>query len=522
MKISLARPGWCHDDNVWVTGFIREGNSYLRDIELLSYFSGIDSAEKLRKKLIKANGQFSVIIKKPDELWAASDRLRNYPLFYSRINGEFFISDDCYVLADMLPARIINEVTSDCFLSAGFTLNDQTLLENINQIEAGEFICEGSTSSRTFYHNPTTEVIIDRNFFLAAEELNILINEVFKSHLLALKDKFIVVPLSGGYDSRLVASMCAKFHPENILCLTYGRKDNKEMALAKEASSRLGLKWMKVVYDSSLINGYMNDDYFMYYYPYASNLSSMFYMQDYFAVKYLKENRLIPDDSIFMPGFSGDSLAGSFFKSGFQRHNNKLQISSHILNDKFILINLDKKRKKEISLLIGEKINQGICEYWKNYEGWELKEIHSKFIINSAKAFTFFGYNYVLPLFDNQLIDFFTTLPFSFKLNKRLYDYVLKNYMFRDFNINLSGEINPKPFQKHFQRIKENVKQIIPTSMVNSLIDHRSPILYDEVTKFMVTEIGPDNIIKPRQANFYNAYLTQWYIKKVKEKFNLF
>jgi len=264
----------------------------------------------------------------------------------------------------------------------------------------------------------------------------------------------------------------------------------------------------------------MNDGYFNDYYPYASNLSSMFYMQDYFAVRYLKENRIIPEDSVFMPGFSGDSLAGSFFRYAFKQHKKKLQISSQILNEKFVLVNLDKEKKEKIHLLISEKINDGISDAWKNYEEWEIKEIHSKFIINSAKVFSFFGYSYVLPLFDNHLIDFFTTLPFNFKLHKRLYDYVLTHYIFRELDVNLPGEINPKPVQKNLQRIKEKIKGFLPDKIINHVIDLKSPILYDEISKILIDETGREKFITPRQANYYNAYLTQWYLMKIREKYS--
>lgn len=520
MKICLSKPNWYSKENIWVTGYVRVEDKYLTKDELLSLFIGTESLLTFEKILTTANGQFSVIIKKDNEIWAASDRLRNYPVFYAWINGEFIISDDCYFIADLLPERILNNVACDCFLSAGFTLNSLTLFEGIYQVEAGEFICAGNSLQKDFYHNPSKETILNANFYSAAEELNKLLNDVFKCHLMALKDKFIAVPLSGGYDSRLVASMCAKYHPDNVLCFTYGRRDNREIALAKEASSRLGLKWMNVIYDSALINGYMDDGYFNDYYPYASNLSSMFYMQDYFAVRYLKENRIIPDDSVFMPGFSGDSLAGSFFRNGFKRHRNKWQISSQILNDKFVLINLDKERKEAIRMLINEKISEGICEYWKNYEEWEIKEIHSKFIINSAKVFSFFGYSYVLPLFDNHLIDFFTTIQFKFKLHKKLYDYVLTNYIFAELGLNLPGEINPKPGQKIFQRIKEKVKRFIPDSVIKHVIDQKSPVLYDEITKILIEETGKEKFIPPRQANYYNAYITQWYLAKTKQYLN--
>jgi len=265
----------------------------------------------------------------------------------------------------------------------------------------------------------------------------------------------------------------------------------------------------------------MEDEYFSRYYEYASGLSSMFYMQDYFAVKYLKENTIIPEGTVFMPGFSGDSLAGSFFSQSIEHQNIKSDIASRILNDKFVLVNLDQHKKKILHSLIIEKLNREMKTSWKDYEDWEIKEMHAKFIINSAKVFTFFGYEYVLPFFDNNLIDFFTTIPFQYKLNKKLYDYVLTKNIFHELNVNLSVEINPKPYERTIQRFKEKVKQFIPRPFVNSIIEYNSPILYDEITLKMAEEIGKENIIPPRQANYYNAYLTQWYIKKTRTKFNL-
>ena len=62
-------------------------------------------------------------------------------------------------------------------------------------------------------------------------------------------------------------------------------------------------------------------------YPYVSGLSSMFFMQEYFAVKYLKESHIIPDDSVFIPGFSGDVLAGSHLS---MRNENALWYGQNI------------------------------------------------------------------------------------------------------------------------------------------------------------------------------------------------
>lgn len=288
MKIYLSKLSWHNSDNVWVTGFIRKENKYLTKDELLNIFSGIDAITEFEQTLKTANGQFSVIIKKSDEIWAATDRLRNYPLFYTRLNGDFIISDDCYKLTEELQEKRFNPGAVDCFLSAGYVINNLTLINDVFQIEAGEFIRAGDYIIRKFYHDISSAPVVEKAFEPTANELLNIFSVVFKNHFQALSHKYIVIPLSGGYDSRLVASMCSKYHPDNVLCYTYGIKDNLEVAPAKEAASRLGFKWINIAYDSDLINEFLSDDFFNDYYPFASDLSSMFFMQEIFCREILK------------------------------------------------------------------------------------------------------------------------------------------------------------------------------------------------------------------------------------------
>lgn len=226
MKICLSKYNWYNNDNVWVTGFIRKGDRYLEGNELLNYFSGIDTILQFENVLGNANGQFSVIIKSADVIWAATDRLRNFPLFFSRIDDLYTISDDSYVLAGSLPLKRFNTRTFDCFLSTGYVLNNETLAENIFQIEAGEYVVIGNTFSRKFYFDLNNVPINEKEFKTAVNELNTIIADLFRDHFKALDNEFIAIALSGGFDSRLIAAMCSKYHPKNVICYTYGSRNN--------------------------------------------------------------------------------------------------------------------------------------------------------------------------------------------------------------------------------------------------------------------------------------------------------
>lgn len=521
MKICLTIFPWHNHNNIWVTGFIRTGERYLTGNDLAEYFKQVDSALKFEQTLKSANGQFSVIISTSSEIWAATDRLRNFPLFYSCINGEYFISDDCYTLAEIQPERQFNDEAVNSFLSAGYTVNNLTLLNNIFQVEAGEYVILGDSFSRRFYFRFFTGVIIGKDLKTASMELLNILKEVFGSHLKALSDKYIAISLSGGFDSRLIAAMCAEHHPENILCYTYGIRNNNEAKLAERAANRMGLKWVNIVYDSELVKGFLLDDIFNKYYHYAAGLSSMFYMQDYFAIKYLKANKLVPDGCVFITGFSGDMLAGNHLIPEMNETVSRDRAASLILMGNFNLIHLTRRQESQLLRLINCKISEAECRNWTIFENWDQKERQAKFIINSAKVFSFFGYSYVLPLWDNLLNDYFSSLPFELKLDKRLYDFVLTEYFFKDRDLNFADEINPSSSIKAFQRIKGKIKRFLPGWIKELFIKHQSTILYDEITEILVKDSGSKSFIKPVQSNFYNSFITQWYLKKIKEHLNI-
>ena len=521
MKLYLSKLSWFNRNDIWVTGFILSGGRYLRNEALLSYFSGISTISEFEEKLKSANGQFSVVIKRESEIWAASDRLRNWPLFYSHIDREFIVSDNCYKLAEMQVEKQFDSNAVNCFLASGYVINNLTLLKNIYQVEAGSLVILGAEAKSCFYHKPSSGKIINKDMKTGAEELEEMLHDVFKKYFNALKDRFIAIPLSGGYDSRFVAGMASMYHPENILCYTYGRKDNPETALAKEVAGRLGLKWINIIYDSELIRDFMHDGFFEDYYPWVSNLTGMFFMQEYFSVRLLKFNNLIPVDSVFISGYSGDFIAGSYLTPIMKKNMDEKELSELIFREYFRLISLEKDKRSAVCDLIRESIPSGSSDAWKVIESWDMKERHAKFIINSAKVFSFFGYDYIFPLWDNQLVDYMLNLPYSLRMDRKLYEHTLRDHFFRENNLNLDHETNPAPIRKSYQRFKEAIKPFLPSAIRNLFTDPYNPILYDEITKILLEEIDPLRVVAPRQPNYYNSYITQWYLIKTAERLKI-
>jgi len=521
MKLFLSKLPWYNRDDIWVTGFIFTEEAFLREADLADYFSGITTVADFENRLKSANGQFSVVIEKETIIWAATDITRSWPLFYTKIDGEYLLSDDCNRLAAERKENQFDPVSYNCFLASGYTINDRTLVKDIFQVEAGSIAILASDVKSHFYHNPAQDKSSDKDLQTGTEELTRLLESTFQRYFSALKDMFIAIPLSGGYDSRLVALMASKYHPENILCYTYGRKDNHEVALAMESAKRLRLNWINIVYSGELIRDFIHDNYFEKYYPWVSELTGMFFLQEYFAVRYLKQNRLIPDNTVFISGYSGDFIAGSYLTPAMRRTMEGREIAGLIFKEYFRLVNLKVKDKNGICELIEERIPPGKLEAWKVIESWDMKERHAKFIVNSAKVFSWFGYDYVFPLWDKQLVDYMLPLPFELRMDRKLYEHTLRDNIFRVNDLNLDNETNPSPFKKSFQRLKDKVKPMLPGKIRDQFLSPLNHILYDEITAILKEDIDPALLIPPAQPNFYNSYIIQWYLAKTAEKLRL-
>jgi asparagine synthase (glutamine-hydrolysing) len=518
MRLLLSKYEWYNSGDVYVTGFIRKGDHFLKDAELVRYFQTVASLSDFSNLLLRATGQFAVVLIRGDEAWLATDRLRSIPLFYFKAKT-IIISDSAYTLLNEIPCPKINEDAVATFVSMGYTLNNSTLVDGICQVETGSMAVLSQETTNVFYHNVSTSAIYERSIDKCSVELHALLEDIFRSNFLALKDKFIALPLSGGYDSRLIALMCKKYHPERVLCYTYGCESNPEFAPAEEIASRLGFPWVKIVYNEDLIGGFVKDPVFEKYYKYASECGSMFFLQEYFAVKYLRDEKLIPEDTCFVPGHAGNIIGGDHLVQSLKSSiKTEADLTKEILNIFSYLLKLTRREKEKICSQISQKICISDDKIWTVFENWDIKERQSKFIVNSASVYNYFGYQYIIPYWESDLIDFFSHVPFDFKINKQVYSYTLINLFFEPTGLNLTKELYPSSFQLALINVKKKIKKILPSFIVTLLIDSRSLVYYDGISKHLINDAGRENFRVPPESNNYNSYLTQWYMIKVREQ----
>jgi len=428
-------------ENGFVTGtaFTKNGEM-LSGKTLMNYVASFDSPEDLARILPDLNGFYAFAVRKRDSLIAGVDRIRSIPLFYGQRGDDFFLSDSADWVREKVGDNQMDSLAKEEFLLCGYVTGSDTLFPGVKQIQAGEAIIVGKDDKGNFYVGPQRyfRYLPTMDSHESEEEifhqLDAVLDRVFKRLIDYADDRTIVVPLSGGYDSRLIVLMLKRFGYMNIVAFSYGKPGNKETMVSKEVAEKLEIKWEFVPYSNEQWYEWYRSPDMKDYFDMAGNLSSLPHIQDWPAVKALKEEKRIPENAVFVPGHTpvycfqssnrvetlweskGSKGEECFFKTikgahyNLNRGNDKLhkERNSHYLKNYCFIT------KEETAAVA---------------DSWAWTERQSKFIGNSVRAYEFFGYDWWMPFWDIEFVSFYERMPYKLRLEKSLYaGYVRKEY----------------------------------------------------------------------------------------------
>ena len=506
---------WKNKANNWFKGYLSDKNKLKSDNQIFTELEKIQSKKEFEKWLKQCNGCFSVVINKKDSIFAAVDNIRNFPLFYAIENKELIITDEPVSMFGK--TKEINRLASLELESAAYVTGNKTLFNGVYQLQAGEFLNFADNSlQKYFYTDFLTKNIDSSSFDNLQQQLKDNLEKAFEKLAVSLQGRQAVIPLSGGYDSRLIALMLKKMGHQNIYTFTYGRQGNFELENSRKTAQVLNLPWKFIDYNESLIGDFINDDVFKAYFNFAAKGASMFYMQDYFAVKYLHDNKLIDKDAIFIPGHSGDSIAGSHLRETIPQHLAKDKIIDEIYHKTYFQNNYKKYRKQFQGIIKNfvDQVPEKTLAY-NIYESWIYYERQAKFVVNSANVFDYFGYEYRLPYWDIKLVEFFKSVPFEYKLYKNLYDKTLEELFFKPNKLMFKTEIQATGFEIKKQKIKEKIKPFLPKKFKLHFLEKNDWMAYSKVTENLLKDLKRRNIPYNFKAENYNSIISKWYIESL-------
>ena len=458
LTLNLTEPGWITHPLGAKLSLSLKGQVYRNDLRIDIHQLSIDFADcqtthQLSAFLPRLNGFYACVEQSDGQIRAAVDHIRSRPLFYGLVEGRFYISDDAEWVRQQVGDYQMDPVAREEFQLAGYVTGAETLFPNVKQLQAGECLVasedeEGvQVETQRYYRFLHTEPV--RYDEPALREALDFAAEACIQRLIDYADgRQIVVPLSGGYDSRLIVSLLKRHGYENVLTFTYGLPGNKESIYSKLVADALGFRWHFVEYSDSLWREAWQTDERWDYQKSASGLSSIAHCQDWLAVKILNEQGIPDSDCLFVPGHTGDFISGGHIPAAANPGISTTQsaLSDAVLRKHYGLapFYLVTKRPKDFwvnrihdrsdQLKVGDGVSLANAS-----EKWEWQERQAKFICNAVRVYEFFDYDWWMPLWDTDFIKFWEKVPLELRKGKHWYvQYV--SATFRDHSSEVLGK----------------------------------------------------------------------------------
>jgi asparagine synthase (glutamine-hydrolysing) len=244
--------------------------------------------------------------------------------------------------------------------------------------------------------------------------------------------------------------MLKRLGVDNVICFSYGVKGNRESEISRQVAVALGYTWHFVEITKKVWYHCYHSDEIQEIERYAGNLTSLPFLQDYCAVKVLKEEGKIPNNSVFVPGHTGDMISGGHIPNNiWEKPPNCSQFINHTFQRHYVLWKWNKKESNVLTKILQQRIQKSIGEVDVHdteslanaIEYFNFYQRQAKFIVNSVRVYEFFGYNWRIPLWDSKLIDFFLKIPLDFRINQNLYKKYASDVVFNG-DLKILCEIN--------------------------------------------------------------------------------
>jgi asparagine synthase (glutamine-hydrolysing) len=435
IRIDLQVRGWAHSGGSRARGSAHLGERFLEARELAAALDGCATKEVWVETVSRLNGCFAALTVRGDRLLAAADRIRSMPLFYALDGNDVCVSDSAYRVMRAARPCAMDALAEREFCLTGYVTGRETLLEGVFQVEAGEAVCFDHSGTRAPERHRYHEFRHGDPFAATSADLISRLEEVhsrvFRRLVQTRGGRTLVVPLSGGYDSRLIGVSLRDLGVRDVVCYSYGVPGNWEARISRELAAYLGFRWEFVPYSRERWRAWAASKHFDEYFFAAGNLASVPHVQDWPAVHELQRESRIPPDSIFVPGHSGDFLAGSHIPKTYAGRSkithrevlDSLQAAHYSLWDwpPMGRRELRDRIDRRIEAVVGGIADGSPEQAADTFERWDLRERQAKFIVNSMRVYEYLGFEWRLPLFDHELMDFWARVPFDLRLGRKLY-----------------------------------------------------------------------------------------------------
>jgi asparagine synthase (glutamine-hydrolysing) len=386
-----------------------------------------------------AVGSFAWIARSADGrgVVAAVDERRSFPLFWTQRGGTVLVCDDARVAEFFAEEDARDPVSVAEATVSGFVSGHATLSPAVKQVRAGELlhVIEEAGGASVSVHRWSEEGCCgesspgeDR-----LDELDAVLGRVADHLFESVNGRLVVIKLTGGYDSRLLAILARRAGYDRILCLGSNRERHWEVTVGREVAGRLGFPYVHFGYEPHQWREWFASPDRRRYYREADGLSSLPSMIEWPALLELRRSGRADEDAVIVPGHFGGFVSGmcTLEPEERSRADSVDRAVGNILLRRYCLNRLPSARAPLGRALV-DRVRSVVRETAGEaasvdeiVDRWEWKEYQAKRVGSAVRAYEYFGFEWRLPYLDRDLVSFWRRASVDERFECRLHhDYV--------------------------------------------------------------------------------------------------
>lgn len=506
--------------------FVPSGD-LLRGMDLGLHLGGCIDWEDWIHRCDQLNGSWAAICHSTQDYYLAVDHRATRMLYYREVEGELWVSESGFEL--LLPQEYTIEPKPKIalyFSRWGFTPLEDTLHPQIKRIPAGytlRYHSSGEVELRPYTGAwRPIQAARDLSYLVALERMQELMEQAMDRMVQVIGARPIVLPLTGGRDSRLIAtSLVRRGLVEQTHACTYGRhRASREVERASRVAEQLGLRhdFVCTIPQGYSTEGYVYDEEALGYLEYIGGLGSGYFFGEYTSGRHYAEQ--LQSQAIVLPGHAGDILGGAHLqyvpRTGRQHRQHNLQ---QLLYFEGAGRRLSQQEARVLMELLAQQYAL-YPEEWSEadrFESFRTLEISSKYYINSARGWRYWGHSVWMPYLDRDLTDFVYSLPAQYRHGKRIYEELTDRY-FSAYGVNYPDDSSEWAESRLWSF---RLKQYLRPYLARYLSDRRLLLSDDDDMGFarlmggLLREQTEQHI--PWQPNTINGLSFAWWLYYLRE-----
>ena len=381
-------------------------------------------------------GRLAAIRIDDDEVVLAQDRLRSWPLFWAledlggpehagdcgtgpervRSGGRLIVSDDSTLMRGAVTSPRLDPRARREFLDAGFVTGTDTLLAGVHQTEQGAVVrIDRTTGKASTVNHSLARFSEEADMVADPEEFAALLSEALDAGLgRVLKDldrrpgsPRLVLPLSGGLDSRLLAAWLTLHGAlDRTVAFTYGRPGSREVEVSRSVAEAVGLEWHAVEYvPADLREAWQTQDAADFL-EYSYALGALPHVQDWYALRSLLAQGVLRRGDVVLPGHT---IVGNMHDEWMLEEPSvtRGQVARAIITHHQDLQGEQKRawadpyRAAKVKEFLALRPFTGSPRDVQSVlESYNVRERQTKYINNSMRAYEHLGLDWALPMLD--------------------------------------------------------------------------------------------------------------------------